>query len=143
MAQVLSSYKAFGVYIDEPITTRAYQALQLVVTQAATDVTLDIGNPVGTFWTAVGGTVTGAAALLALNQIIAKADSRDHWCSKEIQDPYVQVAVAPASATQYELTGTSVIPSIVFFAASAPVAVTINIVVLLKGQERAVRAGSL
>lgn len=141
---MISSYKAYGLYIDEPVTTRAHQVLNLVVTQAATDVDMDVGEVAGSFWTsAVASGGNGPAALAALTQVIAKAESRISLCSPQIQDAKVQVAAAPAGATEYQITTTSIVPSIAFFAASAPTAVTLNVVVCLAPQQRAVRAGQL
>lgn len=144
MAVTISSYKAYGIYIDEPITTRAWQVLNLVVAQAATDVAMDIANPVGTFWTSAAGTnANGVAAQAVLTQLEAKAESRICWSAPEFQDPKTKVAVAPAGATEYQITTTSVVPSFAFFAANAPTALNFNLVVCLAPQQRAIRAGQL
>lgn len=143
MARVITSYKAYGIYIDEPITTRCHQVLQLNWTQAAADVTMDLANTAGTFWSEADNDATGLAAKNTLAKIILKLEARVSWCAPAIQDPYHQVNVAPAGATEYQITTTSVVPSLAFFAASAPTAVVLVLVVELSAQQRAERAGSL
>ncbi len=143
MASSITSYKAYGLYIDEPITTRAHQVLNLVISQLAADVTLDLGNTGGTFWGSADDTAVGLAAKLVMDQLIAKAESRISWCSPQIQDAYTQLAAAPSAATDYQITTTSIVPTIVFKAASAPTDIVLNLVVCLAAQQRAIRAGSL
>jgi hypothetical protein len=143
MAVTISSYKAYGLYIDEPVTTRAHQVLNLVVSQAVGDVTMDLANTSGTFWTsAVGTGGNGPAAKEVMDQLIAKAESRISWCAPAIQDAKTQSAAAPAT-TEYRITTTSIVPSIAFFAGEAPTSVNLNLVVCLAPQQRAIRAGQL
>lgn len=143
MARVITSYKAYGIDISEPITTRAHQVLVLNWTQAAGDVAMDLANTSGTFWSEADNDATGLAAKQTLAQIISKQEARVCWTAPAIQDPYVQVAGAPAGATEYQITTTSVVPSLAFFAASAPTAVQLVLVVVLAREQIAVRAGSL
>lgn len=143
MARVITQYKAFGVYIDEPITTRALQHFVLKWTQANSDLTMDLANTSGTFWSEADNDATGLAAKTTLDQIIAKSETRVSWQAPTIKDPKVQVAAAPAATTEYQITTTSIVPSFAFFTAGAPTSVVFHLVTMLSSQERAVRAGSL
>jgi hypothetical protein len=69
MAQAVTSFEAFGIEIDEPLTKRFRQVVKLNTTGLNTDTVYDIGTNAGTFWTAAGGSVPGAAALAALKNI--------------------------------------------------------------------------
>jgi hypothetical protein len=146
MAVTITSYKAYGLYIDEPVTTRAHQVFNMLISEAATDVTMDLAATVagslGTFWTSAILSTNGPAALLALQQIQSKLESRICWTAPEIQDPKIQSVGAPASGA-YQITTTSAVPSIVFHAAEAPTSVTLNMVFVLAPQQRALRAGML
>lgn len=73
MAFALSRFVAYGVEVDEVVTKRFFQRAAYSITGLATDTTLDISNATGTFWTAVGGTVQGAAALSATFDIANRA----------------------------------------------------------------------
>lgn len=145
MTQAVTSYKAYGVYIDEPVTTRCWQAYELILTQAATDLTLDIAAVAGTFWTAAGGSGVGLAAKTTLANIIAKQETRVSWSAPTISDVLIPVAAATSlsAVTQYQITTSSVVPSFLFFTAGAPTAVRFLIVIQLASQQRAERAGSL
>jgi hypothetical protein len=145
MTRAISSYKAYGMYIDEPITTRAHQVLVLNITQANSDLTMDLAAIAGTFWAEADADATGAAALAALTQIIQKSEARVSWCAPAIQDAKVQLAAGGtlADASEYKITTTSIVPSLLFFTAGAPTAVQLVLVTVLSAQERAVRAGSL
>ena len=143
MARVITEYKAFGVYIDEPITTRALQHLVLKWTQANSDLTMDLANTAGTFWSEADDTALGLAAKNTLAQIIAKSETRVNWAAPAIQDPKIKVVAALAATNEYQITTTSIVPSFLFFTAGAPTSVVFHLVTMLSGQERAVRAGSL
>lgn len=77
MALVVTKFTAYGIEAEEPLQKRFQQHVLLEYTAAATDATIDIGNYTGTFWTAAGGTTTGAIALKALKDIQIKAKSPD------------------------------------------------------------------
>lgn len=73
MAFTLTSFEAYGVYRDEPLTFLAHQYARFSITAANTDVDLDIGDYSGTFWTAVGSTVPGLTALKVIKDINVRA----------------------------------------------------------------------
>lgn len=145
MTRVCTSYKAFAVYIDEPVTTRAIQHFTLAWTQANSDLTMDLANVSGTFWAEVDNDATGLAALAAWTQVIAKSANRISWCAPTITDALQPLATATAlsATTQYQITTTSIVPSFLFFTAGAPTAVTFHLCTLLNKEERGVRAGSI
>lgn len=69
MTFALTKFRAYGIEIDEPITTRFKQWAHMTITAANTDASLDISNLSGTFWTAVGSTAPGINALYAIKSI--------------------------------------------------------------------------
>ncbi len=73
MTIALTSFIADGVEVDEAVTKRFRQRAIFTITAANTDVDIDIGDYTGTFWTAVGGSVVGAKALLAIKDINTRA----------------------------------------------------------------------
>ena len=75
MAFVVTKIECFGQEMDEPLTKRFRQIAVLSYTAANTDVALDVGNYTGTFWTAAGGTDTGATALKCFKSIQTKANA--------------------------------------------------------------------
>lgn len=145
MARVITEFKAFATYIDEPITTRCIQVYSLKFTQASSDLVMDIGNVTGTFWTEAGVGAIGSGALLALSQLIGKADLRVSLSAPEILDAKTSVGTAGtlSAVTQYQFTTVSIVPSFLFFAAGAPVTVNLVLKVILKKEERGIRAGSI
>ena len=68
MAFGLSKINAYGIEVAEPTRGKFIQVLEMDITGATADVSLDIGNPAGTFWTAVAN----ANANKAVAQIFAK-----------------------------------------------------------------------
>ena len=145
MTVAITAYKAFGVYIDEPITTRALQHFDLQWTQAHSDLTMDLAAVGGTFWAAADDTALGAQALAALTLIIAKSEARVCWSAPLFEDAKVKLAAGGtlAATSEYKITTTSIVPSFLFFTAGAPTTVRFHLVTMLSAQERAVRAGSL
>lgn len=124
MALVLTEYEAYGREIDEPLTKKFSQVLRLKGTGAATDLTHDIGNLTGTFWTAVGGTATGAAALTTLKSIIAKIKNFDYvggptWAASHVLGSSQAVAVIGDVKISAFVNS---VPSLVYFTAGAPTA---------------------
>ena len=145
MTRAITSFKAFAVYIDEPVTTRCIQHYNLVWTQANSDLAADLADVAGTFWTEAGASGVGLDAKTALAQIIAKAGNRISWCAPTIQDPKTLLAASGSlsATTQYQITTTSIVPSFLFYTAGAPTAVNFHLSVLLNKEERGVRAGSI
>jgi hypothetical protein len=70
MAFGLSSIKAYGVPSYEYSGNKFVQHLELEITGTTADVTLDIGDTSGTFWT----DVSDAAAAKVIDQIYAKVE---------------------------------------------------------------------
>ncbi len=75
MTFALTAFVADGQEMDEAVTKRFRQRALFTITAANTDITLDIGVYAGTFWTAVGGSTIGAAALKAIKDIQTRAKS--------------------------------------------------------------------
>lgn len=69
MTFAVTAVKAYAVESSEPLQSRFIQRLELDITATNTDTAWDFGNYTGTFWTAAGGSVAGAAALTALKDI--------------------------------------------------------------------------
>lgn len=73
MTFALTKFQAYGVEISEPLQKRFIQRAELDITAANTDTAWDFGavtaGGLGTFWTAVGGTVPGSVALKAMRDI--------------------------------------------------------------------------
>lgn len=145
MTRAVTSYKAFAVYIDEPVTTRAIQHFTLIWTQANSDLTMDLADIAGTFWAEADNDATGLAALAAFTQVISKSANRISWSAPLFEDAKVKLAAGGtlAATTEYKITTTSIVPSFLFFTAGAPTAVTFHLSTLLNKEERGVRAGSI
>lgn len=81
MTFVVTRVQAYGIEAEEALNKRYRQYMVLTITAANTDTTLDIGNnqsgSLGTFWTAADDTTTGAGALLALQDIVTRAQYFD------------------------------------------------------------------
>lgn len=145
MSFAVTGYHAYGIYIDEPVTTRAHQVISILATGTSADVVLDLANSSGTFWTAAlaDGTygAVATAALAALTSAVGRAEQRVSWCCPEIQDPKVQIAAGGTLAsTNYKITTTGIVPSISIFAGEGALSYHIVIVMQLAKEQRAVRA---
>lgn len=83
MAFAVTKVQAYGIEAEEALNKRYRQYMILTITAANTDVDLDLGDnqsgSLGTFWTAVTGTDTGAGALLAIQDIVTRAESFDSF----------------------------------------------------------------
>lgn len=81
MTFVLTKVQTYGIEAEEPLNKRYRQYMVLTITAANTDIALDLGSnqsgSLGTFWTAVSGTATGAGALQAIQDIVTRADYFD------------------------------------------------------------------
>lgn len=135
MAQAITRVKAFGTQAAEPITNQFVQTLVLALTADAADVTYDLSDPAGTFWTAVEATDIGAAAKKVWFDIVASRS----WAlitlaSDEITNK-TKVVAAPATG-QVQVTVTTTdpkgVPDLAFFAAEGPTAMTLVLQWLLK-----------
>lgn len=83
MTFVVTKVQAYGIEAEEPLNKRYRQYMYLTITAANTDVALDLGSnqagSLGTFWTAADDTATGAGALLAIQDIVTRAEVFDSW----------------------------------------------------------------
>lgn len=116
MAFTLTKFKCYGRYIDEPITTRCHQVVELEYTRGATgDTDADLGDftASSTFWAAATGDATyGAMALearAALQKIVAKGSSLASHQLIGDSAPLVQLLAATA-ASNYILTNAETYP---------------------------------
>lgn len=69
MTFALTKVTAYGTEASEPLQKRFVQTLILEGTAATTNISYDIGNYTGTFWTAVGSTLPGSVGLKAVKDI--------------------------------------------------------------------------
>jgi len=143
MTRAITAYKAYGIYIDEPITTRAWQVFQITFTQANSDLTMDLADVAGTFWAEADADATGLAAKNTLSQILTKAGQRVSWSLPAIDGKKNTGSTALAATDEFRITTTGLVPSFLFFTAGAPTAGTFTIVFELNKEERAVRAGNI
>lgn len=83
MAFAITKVQCYGIEAEEPVNKRYRQYMVLNLTAANTDVDLDLGDnqtgSLGTFWDAVDGTTIGANALLAIQDIVTRAESFDSF----------------------------------------------------------------
>ena len=99
MAFALTSFKAYGVEASQPVTSRFKQVVQITYTAAVGDVSLDLGNAAGTFWTAVAN----APALNFWTRVQAKADTLVAFVAPTITDAKERIASGGTLATgQYK-----------------------------------------
>jgi hypothetical protein len=118
MAFKLTAFKAYGRYIDEPITTRCHQVAVLDYERGATgDTDADFGDftASSTFWAAATGDATygtlAVAARAALQKIAAKAQALQSIACVGDDVPLVQGATASA-ANVYALQNSGTYPAI-------------------------------
>ncbi len=81
MTFALTKVQTYGIEAEEALNKRYRQYMILTITAANTDTALDLGlnqaGSLGTFWTAVSGTEPGLSALLAIQDIVTRADYFD------------------------------------------------------------------
>lgn len=77
MSFALTKFQAYGLYIDEAVTKKAIQRVEMTITGLAADVDLDIGDDSGTFWTAALADGTygtyATSALAAIQAVVARS----------------------------------------------------------------------
>ncbi len=126
MTFALTSFQAYGIEMDEPLTKRFKQIMVLTITSANSDLTLDLGAPSGTFWTAVSGTEPGTSALKTIANINTAA-KQFNFAGGEDLFARTQVAAA-AAATDVVKTMSATYthaPKFVYYTASAPTTQTL------------------
>lgn len=114
MAFVITKVQAYGQEAEEPVNKRYRQFLMLDITAANTDVDLDLGDnqagSLGTFWNAVDATDTGANALIAIQDIVTRAEAfaslGGNWMTRAQSDAS-QSSVISYSATPQAPGGTT------------------------------------
>lgn len=125
MAFAITKVQAYGIEAEEPLNKRYRQYMYLTLTAANTDVDLDLGDnqagSLGTFWDAVDGTAIGANALLAIQDIVTRAEVGESASLSPLS--YYQGGAA--SGVVYTVTLANKCPNILFASGSAPTAYTV------------------
>jgi len=116
MAFALTGFKAHGIDVAGPSRKRGIQRLCFTITSLVGDVTLDLGNFSGTFWSAADDTALGAQVLQDVQRIAAQAQALLAIQSPQLLDR-VQIAV-PAAAGDYAVAIANNLPNISVFAGS-------------------------
>lgn len=143
MAQAVTAWKAYGTPIDQPTVQRFdVQKVVLTLTGAAADNDYDIGDlAAGAFWVSAEAHATHGAKATALKAYLASLYPKSLYSitvSPQLtQAGFVRVAGATGGATEYQVltNATSKISEILFHAASAPTALTIELSFNLKTGE--------
>jgi hypothetical protein len=143
MAFALTSFRSYGVYIDEPITKRAVQYVHMTITALGADVDLDVGDAAGTFWTAAVADAThgtnAAKAKTAWVEILSKAKAIASMQSFEISKSKTPCGASAVGAGLVKINGTALAPEILFHTAEGITALTLNFVIELKDEHAPVR----
>ncbi len=83
MTFAITKVQCYGIEAEEALNKRYRQYMVLTITAANTDTALDLGlnqsGSLGTFWTAAGTGTPGAGALLAIQDIVTRADYFDSF----------------------------------------------------------------
>ena len=143
MAIAITAWKSYAVPIDQPTVQRFdTQKVVMTVTGAAADNDYDIGDlAAGAFWTSAEAHATHGAKATALKAYLGSVYPKSLFSVLTspvlTQAGYVRVAGATGGATEYQVltNATSKIPEILFHAASAPTAITIELEFNLKTGE--------
>lgn len=103
--------KAYLYKLDTPSHVKKYglQVAEFHVTRVNTDTALDLGNPTGTFWTAVGASALGAAVLAAWRPALVAFESLVGVEITSGSGFLLRVASAPTAA-QFALTNSGTYP---------------------------------
>lgn len=144
MALAITGYN-FGFVEASKATTQLdnVQFMSLPITSANSDLTWDISDVAGTFWTAVAAAnANGAAALAFFKQVKANID-RIWLTSSDFKFNRIKIAVNATAADYTEaLTAGRAATDFTFFAANAPVSDTVTIVWKMKPGTVGVTANS-
>jgi hypothetical protein len=111
MAFALS--KAYFYKLDTPSHVRKWglQVAEFHVTRLNTDTALDLGNPAGTFWSAVGASGIGVPALAQWRVALTGFESLVSCEVTSGSGFLLRVASGPTAA-QYALTNSSTYPAV-------------------------------
>ena len=137
MSFALTNYRAYGVLNDSATPRKARQYVELHVTGLAADVSLDISNDAGTFWSdALADTDYGTVASSALEHIKKVADACEKLVSVDAEELVDRVKVAALTAPgQYTLAVNSKRPDIAFDAGDGETSYVLVLSWLLNDQE--------
>ncbi len=134
MTIAVTASRGFGYEVAQAARQRGTYKVILEVTGLAADVTHDIDDPTGTFWTEALAdsdySNIAALALAKINELGNNGVSYCKWFSAELESDFVRVAGAPSGATEYQVDdigSANKVPSIVFNAASAPTSYKIEL----------------
>ena len=122
MTLALTRCVATGEFNTDAVKNRGFQRVELYCTGAATDVTYDISNSSGTFWTAVGSTAPGVNAKAALANIVS-IGGKLISVKGDFAASYLRGAATGAGVYTQSVSGQ--LPTITFDAANAPTSIVI------------------
>ena len=122
MAFAITRYCAYGDTVNDPVRIRARQIAELQITGLATDVTYDLGNPSGTFWTSALANVPGPTTLSSLQIITGLANNLLVRVSGDFATAYLRGAATGTGV--YTQTTSNGLPNITFAAGNAPTSMT-------------------
>jgi hypothetical protein len=153
MAFAVTKYKAYGLYVDEPITKRALQVFEMTFTRASADVNADISDSntsSDAFWSDALADSTYAAvasgARSAWFEVLSKADKLIDINLVGANDILMRTIGTITDAKLYQITNAGAFPvlapNITFIANSAPATVSMVATFTLTDEQRAVRASS-
>lgn len=99
MAFAITSAKAYGIEVAEPVTNRFKQILQFTVTAGASDLVYAIGDLTSQFWT----DVNNATYKNLWSRVQAKTEVITVVAASAIKDPKIKVgSAASLAAGQYK-----------------------------------------
>jgi hypothetical protein len=133
MANAVTNYRLFGAELSAAVSPGALQFMEIYIGGADSDVTWDLNDAGGTFWTAAKGDVTyGAIAKKALAALLDMADGS--YAFFQVWGGFINAfaRVATASGTAYSQSVTAGIPTFAFDTGNAPTADSIVIAWLMK-----------
>lgn len=128
MAFALTGVHAYGVEIDESVTSKFKQYMKLKGTATTADVAYDFGacvaGALGTFWTAVSGSEPGATALAAIQQISAVAEE---WLAVKGSIVNAKAPVAADAVGSYVVTQANKCPKVTLHAGEGVTAFVVEL----------------
>lgn len=139
MALALTSFEAYGIAVDQPLSKKYVQRAVLKITGANSDVTWDLSAAGGTFWGAVGATQPGITALKAIEAIKLKADALT-GITGDVFIARVSKQPVPTGVNEYTVAGIfNHVPDLFFDVVSAPTTATLILEWDLKDGEAPVK----
>jgi hypothetical protein len=132
MALALTTFRAQSISLAGPSRKRGLQRLVFDFTAAAADVTIDLGNFAGTFWTAISGADQRGKDILALVKTITANAAGLHLVESEQLIKRVQIATPAANGQFTVATITNHLPNITVFAGDGEASWSITVELSLK-----------